>query len=146
MIHERQVDLNKRIYILVILTVVAALILAACGENSTTADIPLFPGASPDTGTYEDIRKNSEDKEKATQPEMNIEVTSYTTTASLNEVESYYNEQLGEWKLTERTEDPTSKIVMMKWAKDKQELVVFYIPSGAIGDDTVLMIEHAWPK
>jgi len=138
---------NKRIYILVILAVVAALILAACGETSTTADIPLFPGASPDTGTYEDIRKNSEDKEKATQPEMNIEVTSYTTTASLNEVESYYNEQLGEWKLTERTEDPTSKIVMMKWAKDEQEeLVVFYIPSGAIGDDTVLMIEHAWPK
>jgi len=116
------------------------------GETSTNGDIPLFPGATPDTGMYEDIRQNAEQKEKEASPELNIEVSAYTTTASLEEVESYYKEQLAGWSLAERSEDPTSKIVFMKWTKDGQDYIVYYVPSGAIGDDTVLMIEQAWPK
>ena len=119
---------------------------SSTGETSTNGDIPLFPGATPDTGKYEDIRQNAEQKEKEASPELNIEVTAYTTTASLEEVESYYKEQLAGWSLAERSEDPTSKIVFMKWTKDGQDYIVYYVPSGAIGDDTVLMIEQAWPK
>jgi len=139
--------MKQRLHITLLLVIITTLILTACGGASAKADIPLFPGATLDTGTYEQVRKGAEDQEIATSPEMNIEVKAYTTTASLEEVESYYNEQLADWTMAERSEDPTSNMVFMKWTlEEEQAFVIFYVPSGAIGADTVLMIEQAWPK
>jgi hypothetical protein len=137
----------KRISIIVASVIIAALILATCGRAPEKAEIPLFPQATPDTGKYEDLRKKSEEAEKATIPEMNIEVKAYTTTASLDEVLLYYNDTLADWGTAKRTDEPQSKMTQMKWVKDNQQVFsIFYIPSGAVGEDTVLMVEQAWVK
>jgi AICAR transformylase/IMP cyclohydrolase PurH len=111
------------------------------------AEIPVFPQATPDTGKYEDVRKTAEDREIAAIPEMNIEIKAYTTIASLDEVISFYNDTLADWGTAERTDEPQTKMTQMKWVKnDNQVFNLFYVPSGAIGEDTVLMIEQAWAK
>jgi hypothetical protein len=137
----------KRIFIFGVLAVILTLVLATCGGTPEKAEVPLFPQATPDTGVYEDLRQKSEDGEKAAIPEMNIEINAYTTTASLDEVLSFYNNTLADWGTAERTDEPESKMTQMKWVKDNQQVfTLFYVPSGAVGEDTVLMIEQSWPK
>ena len=137
----------KRILTFMVWAVIASLILAACGGAPEKAEIPVFPQATPDTGKYEDVRKTAEDREIAAIPEMNIEIKAYTTIASLDEVISFYNDTLADWGTAKRTDEPQSKMTQMKWVKnDNQVFNLFYVPSGAIGEDTVLMIEQAWAK
>lgn len=119
----------KRILTLGVLAVILALVLATCGGTPEKAEVPLFPQAIPDTGVYEEIRQKSEDREKAAIPEMNIEINAYTTTASLDEVISFYSDALADWGTAERTDDPESKMTQMKWVLEDQQVFFIFLCS-----------------
>ena len=126
--------------------------LAACSADQAggevqmvgQSNVPLFDRAVPDDGTLEEARQGLYDAEKASLPDMTVEVTAYTTDATMEEVVAWYDEALGaDWTKYEGVEK--EGIIVSRWGQgDNIAFAIYYMADQSGGDNNILLMEYAW--
>ena len=95
--------MKHRMVSILLIAILCSISLAACAKakKAEKAVVPLFPNAVLDSGKYEDIRQSTLLSRQKDTPDLNIEMTAYTTSATVVEVIAFYEEQLKDWETQE---------------------------------------------
>jgi hypothetical protein len=137
--------MKTKLFALVVILITTTLLLAACGGSApAAATIPAPPNSQADTGNFESTRKSMEDAEKASLTGMTVEMKAYATTATMDELVTFYNDNLKGWTGSGASE--TNGVQNAKWTAPSQTeaVVIFLLPAVEGVEGNPLFVEHAW--
>jgi hypothetical protein len=144
-----EVNMYKRISVLLVLMMVISMTLAACGVEeggevvtSSKIEVPVYPGAQPGPDKLKPGLDQATEEFKSLSPGFNVESNLYLIPTATDDVYKFYNDALKD--LGEGVKSQTSDgVAKFQWMTENQEVTVYHLPDPA-GEENMLIVLNAW--
>jgi hypothetical protein len=135
--------MNKKIFFTLVIIILSVWLVTSCNNQvESRSEIPVFNRLKPDKGKYEEIRRKMVNIEKTALPDKQIEINAYTTDASMDEVQKFYDDNLAGWKDLGKVDQ--NGITIVRWGTGKTKGFAIYYSNGASKSQNVVLLEQFW--